>query len=106
MPAMRLERVKPVVVSVTDAGPIGWNCVRERGSRPFHTQIRKLAVLVSATGSPRPVPRTGFWRLSDQLLIVPVTVCDLLVISSRQRPGDSLFLSTLSGSRGLYVPKY
>jgi len=30
--------------------------------------MRKLALILSAPGSPRPVVGNGFWKLSDQLV--------------------------------------
>ena len=49
--------------------------------------MRKLAVKSSLPGSPRPEVGSGFWKLSDQPLIVPVPpVVELFV--DGQHPGS------------------
>ena len=56
-----------------DAGPTGVQAVAAtaRWSGPS-VKMRKLALTLSVPGSPRPVVGSGFWKLSDQLLSVPV----------------------------------
>ncbi len=49
--------------------------------------MRKLVLMLSAPGSPRPEVGTGFWKLSDQLLKVPVPlVVELFWMTSIQVP--------------------
>ena len=49
--------------------------------------MRKLAVKMSLPGSPRPEVGSGFWKVSDQPVSVPVPpVVELFVMASIQVP--------------------
>ena len=50
-------------------------------------KMRKLPLMLSLPGSPRPVVGTGFWKLSDQPLKVPVPVGRRGVLDD-ERPGS------------------
>src|SRR5262249_54333400 len=65
--------------------------------------MRKLTLVWSAIGSPRPLPNTGGGRVNDQLVRVPV-VLPWLVIWSVQVPVELIPLSWLSGICGLNGP--
>src|SRR5947209_15885544 len=83
MPPMRPEFELPLF----DAGPTEDQVLLASGLVGSIVKMRNWAVVRSATGSPRPVPGTDRWNVSDQRLSVPV--CGLareagvLVISSR-----------------------
>ncbi len=68
--------------------------------------MRKLALMLSAPGTPRSEFGTGFWKLIDQLLIVPVRPLELLFwTSSTQVPWALKPAKADSGICGLNVPK-
>ena len=49
--------------------------------------MRKLAVKSSLPGSPRPVVGSGFWKVSDQPVNVPVPAGRSTFVLDDQRPG-------------------
>ena len=48
--------------------------------------MRKLALILSAPGTPKPEVGTGFWKLSDQLLMVPLR--PVVAVLDHQHPGS------------------
>ena len=68
--------------------------------------MRKLVLILSLPGSPRPEVGTGFWKLSDQLLKVPVPpVVELFWMTSVQVPWAFRPANADSGICGLNVAK-
>ena len=55
-----------------DAGPTAVHCWLDRASAWLSVKMRKLAVTLSLPGSPRPEVGSGFWKVSDQPVNVPV----------------------------------
>ena len=81
-PSVAARNPRPI-----DAGPTAVHAWLDRASAWPSVKMRKLAVTLSLPGSPRPVVGTGFWKLSDQLLNVPVPpVVELFWMISTQVP--------------------
>src|SRR5262249_45005742 len=89
------------------AGPTGVQAWAESASVWPMVKMRKPALMASLPGSPRPVFSSGFWKLSDQLLSVPVAPLPVaeLVITSVQLPGALSPANAESGNWGLKVAK-
>ena len=90
-----------------DAGPTAVHCWLETASAWPRLKIRKLVLMLSLFGSPSPVVGTGFWKVSDQLLSVPVPPLPVLelVMMRVQVPLASRPANAESGICGLNVPK-
>ena len=70
-----------------DAGPTAVHSWLDRASAWLRVKMRKLAVALSLPGSPRPEVGSGFWKVSDQPLNVPVPpVVELFVMVNTQVP--------------------
>ena len=69
-----------------DAGPTAVHCLLERASTWLSVKMRKLAVTLSLPGSPRPEVGSGFWKVSDQPVNVPVPP-GRRVVRDGQHPG-------------------
>ena len=70
-----------------DAGPTAVHAWLDRASAWLSVKMRKLAVTSSLPGSPRPEVGSGFWKVSDQLVSVPVPpVVELFVMVNTQVP--------------------
>src|SRR5436190_23648691 len=87
-----------------DAPPTGVHWLWELALLGSIAKMRKLAVAGSTPGSPRPVEGTGFWKLIDQLLSVPVRLAAESLISRVQTPSVRLSSRLPSGSCGLNLP--
>ena len=86
-PARRRPRARPPVLEPIDAGPTAVQAWLDSGLVGPSVKMRKLALMLSLPGSPRPVVGSGFWKVSDQLLNVPVpSVVEAFWMTSVQVP--------------------
>src|SRR5271157_371129 len=88
-PVTRPEGSPPGVLELPpiDAGPTAVQAWLDRASTWLSVKMRKLAVTSSLPGSPRPDVGSGFWKVSDQLVIVPVpSVFELFTMVNTQVP--------------------
>ena len=69
----------PLALTVTPAGPTAVKVELARALDGARLKIWKYAVLRSIGSSARPVAETGFWKVSDQFLSVPVEVPPLRI---------------------------
>ena len=68
--------------------------------------MRKLPLMLSLPGSPSPVVGSGFWKISDQPLNVPLPpVVELFWMTSVQVPWAFMPAKADSGNCGLNVAK-
>src|SRR5262245_7445386 len=97
-----MRPVRPLI----GAGPTAVQVVCDSGLDGSIGKMRKLPLTRSATGSPRPEVGSGFWKLSDQLLSVPVSAVLELETTRVQAPPDVSPLNAVSSDCwGLNVPK-
>src|SRR5947209_6044191 len=101
-PAPPVEPLPPMA-----AGPTGVQTWPDRASDWPRVKSRKLALMLSPPGSPRPLVGSGFWKLSVQLLRVPVAPLPVaeLVTTSVQLPRAWRPANAESGCWGLNVEK-